>query len=43
MIREVVDFLFFMSMVGIVVIVAASIIRFMEAEELNGREFEETE
>lgn len=43
MIREFVDFLFFMSMVGIVVVVAASIMRSMEVEELNGRESEETE
>lgn len=43
MIDNVVDFLFFMFMVGIVVVVTASIIRSMEVKELDGRESEKTE
>lgn len=43
MINNVVDFLFFMFMVGIVVVVTASIIRSMEVKELDGRESEKTE
>ena len=43
MIDNVVDFLFFMFMVGIVVVVTASIIRSMEVKDLDGRESEKTE
>ena len=43
MINDVVDFLFFMFMVGIVIVVATSIMQSMEVKELDGREYQETE